>query len=220
LYTMEEGGQIVLVGGFVESIELIKNIGLGIAGIIDGSREKIAEIYRNELNYLGSDDILTDAAFQEVYGHLPFFLSPDMPKIRKKLFTAYEEHKCSFTNVVSLKANISTSAQLHANASIMVQDWVNISSRVRVGRAVRLNTCANVMHDCILGDFVTVAPNAVLLGNVSVAEGCYIGANATILPGIKVGADATIGAGAVVTKDVPGGVTVVGNPAKILYQAI
>lgn len=41
-----------------------------------------------------------------------------------------------------------------------------------------------------------------------------IGSNATILCGIRIGKGAMIGAGAVVTKDVPPGVTVVGNPAR------
>lgn len=49
-----------------------------------------------------------------------------------------------------------------------------------------------------------------------VKKGASIGSNATILPGITIGEGALIGAGAVVTKDVPPGVTVVGNPAKIL----
>ncbi len=47
-----------------------------------------------------------------------------------------------------------------------------------------------------------------------VKKGASIGTGATILPGITVGAGALVGAGAVVTKDVPDGATVVGNPAK------
>jgi len=42
-----------------------------------------------------------------------------------------------------------------------------------------------------------------------------IGSNATIMCGITIGKRALIGAGAVVTKDVPDGATVVGNPARI-----
>ena len=42
----------------------------------------------------------------------------------------------------------------------------------------------------------------------------FVGAGATILPRIRIGADAVVGAGAVVTRDVPSGVTVVGNPAQ------
>jgi UDP-2-acetamido-3-amino-2,3-dideoxy-glucuronate N-acetyltransferase len=41
-----------------------------------------------------------------------------------------------------------------------------------------------------------------------------IGSHATILCGVTIGQGAIIGAGAVVTKNVPAGVTVAGNPAK------
>ena len=49
-----------------------------------------------------------------------------------------------------------------------------------------------------------------------VEEGAIIGAGAVILPGIIIGRKARVGAGAVVTKSVPAGVTVVGNPARPL----
>lgn len=43
----------------------------------------------------------------------------------------------------------------------------------------------------------------------------WVGANVTILPGVTIGNCSVIGAGAVVTKDVPEGVLVAGNPAVI-----
>lgn len=46
-----------------------------------------------------------------------------------------------------------------------------------------------------------------------VKSGASIGSNATILPGVTIGEGAVVGAGAVVTKDVPAGTTVAGNPA-------
>lgn len=49
-----------------------------------------------------------------------------------------------------------------------------------------------------------------------VKRGASIGSNATILPGITIGEGSLVGAGAVVTKDVPAGMTVVGNPARPL----
>jgi bifunctional N-acetylglucosamine-1-phosphate-uridyltransferase/glucosamine-1-phosphate-acetyltransferase GlmU-like protein len=45
-----------------------------------------------------------------------------------------------------------------------------------------------------------------------------LGANATILPGLTIGENAMIGAGAVVTKDVPAGAVVMGNPARIVRR--
>lgn len=49
---------------------------------------------------------------------------------------------------------------------------------------------------------------------VTVGKNVWIGGGAILLPGITVGDDAVVGAGAVVTRDVPAGVTMVGNPRR------
>ncbi len=49
---------------------------------------------------------------------------------------------------------------------------------------------------------------------IHIGRHVWIGGGAIILPGITIGDDAIVGAGAVVTRDVPAGATVVGNPAK------
>jgi acetyltransferase-like isoleucine patch superfamily enzyme len=46
-----------------------------------------------------------------------------------------------------------------------------------------------------------------------------IGSGATILCGVTIGEGATVGAGSVVTKDVPDGAVVAGNPARLLRVA-
>jgi acetyltransferase-like isoleucine patch superfamily enzyme len=51
-----------------------------------------------------------------------------------------------------------------------------------------------------------------------VRRGASIGTGAVVLGGIEIGARAIIGAGAVVTRDVPPGATVAGNPARILRR--
>ncbi len=51
-----------------------------------------------------------------------------------------------------------------------------------------------------------------------VCKGASIGSNATIVGGVTIGEGSLIGAGAVVTKDVPAGVVVVGNPARVLRR--
>jgi maltose O-acetyltransferase len=54
---------------------------------------------------------------------------------------------------------------------------------------------------------------------VRIGNNVWIGGGAIILPGITIGDDAVIGAGSIVTRDVLSGVTVAGNPARILKQS-
>jgi acetyltransferase-like isoleucine patch superfamily enzyme len=49
-----------------------------------------------------------------------------------------------------------------------------------------------------------------------VKRGASIGSGATLLCGITIGENAMIGAGSVVTKDVPAGAIVAGNPARVM----
>jgi maltose O-acetyltransferase len=52
--------------------------------------------------------------------------------------------------------------------------------------------------------------------SVTIGRNVWIDDAALILPGITVGDNAIVGAGSVVTRDVPGGVTVASNPARLL----
>lgn len=52
----------------------------------------------------------------------------------------------------------------------------------------------------------------------SVKRGASIGSGATILCGVSIGERAIVGAGSVVTKDVPDGAIVAGNPARVLRR--
>ena len=53
-----------------------------------------------------------------------------------------------------------------------------------------------------------------------VKRGASIGSGAVLLCGITIGENALIGAGSVVTKDVPAGATVAGNPARIIKPRV
>lgn len=54
------------------------------------------------------------------------------------------------------------------------------------------------------------------MGTIEIYDNVAIGSDVTIMYGIKIGPNAVIAAGSVVTKDVPEGTIVGGNPAKVI----
>lgn len=101
--------------------------------------------------------------------------------------------------------------------------FVTLTSNIRIGKCFHANLYSYVEHDCVIGDFVTFAPGVKCNGNVVIEDHVYVGAGAVIKQGrpglpLVVGRGSVIGMGAVVTRDVPPGATVVGNPAKPLLR--
>jgi acetyltransferase-like isoleucine patch superfamily enzyme len=105
-----------------------------------------------------------------------------------------------------------------------------IEADVTIGDRVTIKSGVQLWNGVTLEDDVFVGPNVSFtndrhprsgnrgfrLERTTVARNASIGAGAVLLPGIRVGVGATVGAGAVVTRDVPDGATVVGNPARIV----
>lgn len=101
----------------------------------------------------------------------------------------------------------------------IISPFVTLTSNIVIGRSFHCNISSYVEHDCVIGDYVTFAPGVRCNGNVHIGDDAYIGSGAIIRQGtldkpLRIGAGAVIGMGAVVTKDVPAGVTAIGNPAR------
>jgi sugar O-acyltransferase (sialic acid O-acetyltransferase NeuD family) len=120
---------------------------------------------------------------------------------------------------------ISKSSQIHPN-SVFEEGAIFCASTIlqanaRVGRFLHANMFSYIAHDCVLGDFVTLAPRVSCNGNVVIGDHAYIGTSAMIKQGTKknpiyIGRSSIVGMGAVVTKDVPDFAVVVGNPARVI----
>lgn len=87
---------------------------------------------------------------------------------------------------------------------------LTIGNNVRLTRGVSIHTHGggNVVRRKV--------PDFDIFGKVVIKDWAYIGAHAQIMPGVTIGEGVLVAAGSVVTKSVPDGMVVGGNPARIL----
>ena len=144
------------------------------------------------------------------------FVAVGNNRSRRRLANLARTAGFELVNAISPHAIISKRAELCPGTVIM--PGVVINSCSRFGEGCIVNTGATVDHDCVIEDWVHLAPGTVVSGNVCVREGAFLGVGARVIPKTSIGAWAIVGAGAVVIRDLPSGVTAVGVPARIIVQ--
>jgi len=112
-----------------------------------------------------------------------------------------------------------TGIEIHPGARIGERFFIDHGMGVVIGETAEIGDGVTLYHDVTLGG---VAPSVDSDSqrnqkrHPTLQDGVIVGSGAQILGPITVGAEARVGANAVVTKDVPGGVTVVGIPARVV----
>lgn len=85
----------------------------------------------------------------------------------------------------------------------------------RIGDFVVVQSTSVIGYEVKIGSYSTLGAFVFVGGGAQIGENVVIHPHATILPKVTIGDGAVVGAGSVVMADVPPGVTVLGNPAKI-----
>ena len=107
---------------------------------------------------------------------------------------------------------------------IEIHPGATIGRRVFIdhGMGVVIGEMAEIHDECTIYQGVTLGGTSLAKGvkrHPTLERGVIVGANACVLGGFTVGAGARVGSGAVVTKPVPAGATVVGNPGRVIAAA-
>ena len=108
-----------------------------------------------------------------------------------------------------------TGIEIHPGATMGRRVFIDHGMGVVVGET------AEIGDDCTIYQGVTLGGTSLEKGakrHPTLARGVIVGANAQVLGGFTVGEGARVGSGAVVTKPVPSGATVVGNPGRIIQR--
>ncbi len=142
-------------------------------------------------------------------------------QVREKLVARLDQDSVQHLEIQA--ANTVILDEVEMGEGSLLCPFTCITSNIKIGKFFHANIYSYVAHDCIIGDYVTFAPGVKCNGNIHIEDHAYIGTGAVIKQGtpdrpLVIGKGAIVGMGAVVTKSVPAGVTVVGNPARILEK--
>lgn len=115
---------------------------------------------------------------------------------------------------VEIQKGAKVGARCKISSHTFICDGVTIEDEVFVGHGVSFTN--DLRPRAVRDDGRLQAEGDWLCQQTLVRQGASIGSGSNILGGLVIGRNAIIGAGSVVTRDVPDGATVAGNPAEII----
>jgi sugar O-acyltransferase (sialic acid O-acetyltransferase NeuD family) len=129
-------------------------------------------------------------------------------------FISSEKPEFFFVKAIHPSSQIGAGAVIGDGSVAMAGSIINPGSKI--GAHTIINSNASIDHDCVLHNFCSIAPGAILGGNVIVGELSAISLGCKIIHGKKIGAHSVIGAGALVLSDIQGRVVAYGTPCKVI----
>lgn len=98
----------------------------------------------------------------------------------------------------------------------MVGSFSVIGPSSVIGRHVAIWPGAQIGHDAVIEDYAFVGRNSIISGYCRIGRGAFIGSQCVVREGCTIGDFSIVGAGSTVLSDVADGITVAGNPARLI----
>lgn len=192
--------KIVLLGGGGHCKVVIDAIKCGkkydIYGIVDPKLKKGEKVLG--VPVVGSDSELKDIFKKGIKDALITVGSVGDPTVRKKLHSLAKSIGFDFPTVVHPKAVVADDVKIGKGTFVAAS--VTINSGTSIGDNAIINTSSSIDHDCVIGDFVHVAPGAVLSGGVKVGRDTHIGTGANVVHSVSIKEKSFIKAGSLVAR--------------------
>ena len=177
---------------------------------------------------------------EDIYFEFPLLSEKEIPRLIKEGFCfaigigdnririkVFENNRnLLFPNIIHPASSMGfkQSKVLREKKGNIITAGVRFTNNIQIGNFGIFNLNCTIGHDCIIKDFVNIAPGSNISGNVKIEKGAYIGTNAAILQGesidkkITIGEFAIVGAGSLVRRDVDANSIVVGMPARSIKK--
>lgn len=168
-----------------------------------------------DIPVIGGDDVVLDYSPDAVL-LVNGLGSAGITVPRRQIYDHFKNSGYSFASVIHPSAVTGAGVELAEGVQVMAGAIIQTGSRI--GDNTIINTKASVDHDCVIGKHVHLAPGVTLSGGVCICDGVHLGTGATVIQGAKIGKNSVVGAGSLVINDIPGGVTVMGVPAKVVAE--
>lgn len=101
-----------------------------------------------------------------------------------------------------------------ACSSIGDRTQIHCCERVSIGDYVLISWDCNILEN----NFHSTADGGIKSAPIVIEDRVWIGCCSIILAGVTIGRGSIVGAGSVVTRDVPPGMLVAGNPARVIRE--
>jgi sugar O-acyltransferase (sialic acid O-acetyltransferase NeuD family) len=162
-----------------------------------------------------SNDVAKPISLFDPTTHLMMVAVSDS-KERKKIVQRLPENTKYFTFIHSTVLTMAQDVEIGEGSFIGA--YSILTTNIKMGKHSILNRGNHIGHDCVIGNYFSAMPGAIVSGNVRISDCVYIGSNSSIKEKILVNSDVIVGSNTTVVKNIITSGVYVGVPAKFLKK--